>query len=135
MSVMDRLGQVMKSEWNARFRRDDDKPTKEEIAAAAAALKNQTTPPAAARAPARGPTVSDVDGALRVLELSGSPALAEVRARHRELARRYHPKTLSEKSDEAHAAVVVLEALTDALELLEEHLLPLPPGGTPGPAR
>ncbi|MDP2341658.1 MAG: hypothetical protein Q8O67_11930 [Deltaproteobacteria bacterium] len=130
MSVMDRLGQVVKSEWNARFKRDDDKPTKEEIAAAAAALRNQTTPPgparAPARSPARGPTVSDVDGAMRVLELSGTPTLDAVRARHRELARRYHPKTLSDKSDEAHAAVVVLEALTDALELLEEHLLPLP---------
>ena len=30
-------------------------------------------------------------------------------------------------ADEAHAARVVLEALTDALELLEEHHLPLPP--------
>ena len=128
---MDRLGQVMKSEWNSRFRRDDDKSTKDTGKGAGQQQKNQPTPPsgAAQRAPARGPTVSDVDGALRVLELQGSPGLDEVRARHRELARRYHPKTLSEKSDEAHAAVVVLEALTDALELLEEHLLPLPSTG------
>lgn len=123
MSVMDRLGQVVKSEWNARFRRDDDKPGKADLDAAA----HPSTAPGPARPPGRGPTVSDVDGALRVLELGGSPTLQEVRVRHRDLARRYHPKTLSEKPDEAHAAHVVLEALTDALELLEEHLLPLPP--------
>lgn len=130
MSVMDRLGQVVKSEWNARFRRDGDKASKHEIEAEAAALKRKA--PLHARPP-RGPTVSDVDGALRVLELPANSAtlgLDEVRARARELSRRYHPKTLSDKADEAHAARVVLEALTDALELLEEHLLPLPPEPT-----
>ena len=75
--------------------------------------------------PRRAPAVVDVDGALRVLELVGSPSLAEVRGQYRALAHRYHPKTRSSVADEAHAARVVLDALTDALELLEEHHLPV----------
>lgn len=128
MSVLDRVGKMVRSEWNARrphfgqakdereARRDD----------------RQTSPPSAA--PLRKPAVVDVDGALRVLELPALATLDEVRAQYALLARRYHPKTLSTSSDEAHAARVVLEALTDALELLEQHLLPLPPeAGPPGP--
>jgi len=135
MSVIDRLGQVVKSEWNARFSRDPEmggKPGKEDKEEVEAALKAATTTAATAKPP-RAAAVSDVDGALRVLELAGSPSLDEVRARYRELARRYHPKTQSEKADDQNAAHVVLEALTDALEVLEDHLLPLPPSPSPKP--
>ena len=128
MSVIDRLGQVVKSEWNARFKQDGkdaDKANKEAAEAVDAALKNSTSTPLPK--PPRAASVSDVEGALRVLELSSVTTLNDVRARYRELARRYHPKTQSDKADEQNAAHVVLEALTDALELLEEHLLPLPP--------
>ena len=125
MSVLDRVGKLVRSEWNARRphlggSRADGKGTAKNDPRDARA--------AAASAPLRRPAVVDFDGALRVLELTGQPTLDEVRARYAELARRYHPKTLSEKADEAHAARVVLEALTDALELLEVHLLPLPTG-------
>ncbi len=136
MSVIDRLGQVVKSEWNALRRpgdkRDDEvggRPGKEDEAEVEAALKNSSSSSASGplAKPPRAAAVSDVDGALRVLELQGSPTLDEVRARYRELARRYHPKTRSDKADEQNAAHIVLEALTDALEVLEDHLLPLPP--------
>jgi hypothetical protein len=78
------------------------------------------------------PAATDVQGALRVLELSGTPSLAEVRARYALLVRRYHPRTLDDSADDAHAARVVVDALTEALELLEEHLLPLPTDDAPG---
>lgn len=133
MSVIDRLGQVVKSEWNALRRpgdkRDDEvggKPGKEDEAEVEAALKKSSSSAPLAKPP-RAAAVSDVDGALRVLEMQGSPTLDEVRARYRELARRYHPKTRSDKADDQNAAHIVLEALTDALEVLEDHLLPLPP--------
>ena len=107
VSVLDRVGRVVKAEWTHRFRRG---------AAAASAPAPGAT--------ARQPVVVDVAGALRVLELAGTPSLADVRARYRELAVRYHPKTQSPIATEADAARVVLDALTDALEVLEEHLLP-----------
>ncbi|OGQ26751.1 MAG: hypothetical protein A2138_23440 [Deltaproteobacteria bacterium RBG_16_71_12] len=119
MSVLDRVGKVVRAEWNARRPRfgrqrgaDREHPARE---------------PSTTTAPPRRPAVADVDGALRVLELPAGATLDEVRAQHARLARRYHPKTLAVSADEAHAARVVLEALTDALELLEEHHLPLPP--------
>lgn len=122
MSVLDRFGQVVKSEWNSMFRKDSD-----DVADAAAAEVEATLAAPTPRTPAARPAVTDVDGALRVLELTGSPALDEVRARYRELAQRYHPKTVGGRPDEVAAAHVVMESLTEALELLEEHLLPLPP--------
>lgn len=122
MSVLDRFGQVVKSEWNSMFRKDSDN-----VADAAAAEVEATLAAPTPRTAAARPAVTDVDGALRVLELTGSPALDEVRARYRELAQRYHPKTVGGRPDEVAAAHVVMESLTEALELLEEHLLPLPP--------
>lgn len=131
MSVLDRVGKLVRSEWNAR--RPHLGGSRADGKGAAPSDPGDARAPSAG-APPRRPAVVDVDGALRVLELSGLPTLDEVRARHAELARRYHPKTLSEKADEAHAARVVLEALTDALELLEVHLLPLPAGPAPAEA-
>lgn len=124
MSVLDRFGQVVKSEWNSMFRKDGDDVADAAAAEVEAAL---ATPKPAATTVAKAPAVTDVDGALRVLELSGSPSLDEVRARYRQLALRYHPKTVGARPDEVAAAHVVMESLTEALELLEEHLLPLPP--------
>ncbi len=117
MSVLERVGKMVRSEWNARRpRAKGDGPEHAHQGA-----------PSASAPSARKPAVVDVDGALRVLELHPGATLDAVRAQHLALARRYYPKTLSTSADEAHAARVVLEALTDALELLEEHLLPLPP--------
>jgi len=130
MSVLDRFGQVVKSEWNSRFRKDGDD---DEAAAAAEAELAATAgaQPASSSTrmapPPRAAVVTDVDGAMRILELQGHPGLDEVRARYRELSRRYHPKTCSDRPDDVAAAHVVLESLTEALELLEEHLLPLSP--------
>jgi hypothetical protein len=120
VSVIDRLSAVVKSEWGHRFRR---KP--KDDAAEPDTTTTTTTAATTAGAAPKKRAVIDVQGALRVLDLTGTPTLADVRARYAELARRYHPKTQSPRDDEAHAARVVLEALTDALEILEEHLLPL----------
>ena len=131
MSVLDRVGKMVRSEWNARRPRfggaRGGEPDQRSTAADARAA---TTSP-----PLRKPAVVDADGALRVLELSAMPTLDLVRAQYTALARRYYPKTLATSSDEAHAARVVLEALTDALELLEEHLLPLTPEVPPDQGR
>ncbi len=114
----DRLGRVVKAEWNARF---GDLPDDElaqqfdEVEAAPAHTK-----------PPRAPAVSDTDGALRVLELQTVPTLDVARAQYRMLAHRYHPRTRSQSPDQVHAAQTVLDALTDAIEVLEEHLLPIP---------
>lgn len=123
MSVLDRVGKMVRSEWNARRHRFGAGPDHAEPAAPSTSAPTQ-----------RKPAVVDVDGALRVLELPPGATLDEVRAQHGLLARRYYPKTLSTSADEADAARVVLEALTDALELLEEHLLPLPPDPAPSAA-
>jgi hypothetical protein len=119
MSVFDRVGRVVRAEWSHLRRKKPDE--------AAPVPDDDQKPVSRGQAPAPRPRVNDVDGALRVLELSGTPTLDEVRARYHAMSRRYFPKTQSPRADEAHAARVVLEALTDALELLEEHLLPVPP--------
>lgn len=116
--MFERFGRVVKAEIGHLVRRSPSD---------AGAPSTSTRPSVSATTPrgARQAAVVDVEGALRVLELSGSPALADVRAQYRMLARRYHPKTRSPAADEAHSARVVLDALTDALELLEAHLLPV----------
>ena len=118
MTVFERLGRVVKAELSHLVRRS----------AVEADPAEQGARPSVAVAVRRAPAVVDVEGALRVLELSGArgrPTLAQVRAQYRALARRYHPKTQSPVADEARSARVVVDALTDALELLEAHLLPV----------
>jgi hypothetical protein len=129
MGVFDRIGKVVRAELGHRFRRspgdagdgDHGAAPRKNGRAAVDARTNDAPPPKRA--------VVDVEGALRVLELTSqsgaSPPLADVRAQYQRLARRYWPKTQSGDADEAHAAKVVVDALTDALELLEEQLLPL----------
>jgi hypothetical protein len=116
MGFMDRLGKVVRAELTAITRPADRRPP-------------SSAPPTTTGVPQEGraPLVTDVDGALRVLELMQEPTLDLVRARAHELARHYHPKTTSTDPEEARAARLVLRAITEAQELLEEHLLPLPP--------
>ena len=124
MGFLDRLGKVVRAEISAVVRPETRAPGA------------PTTPPraAAATTPPRAPLVTDVDGALRVLELPPEATLVEVRKRARELSRHFHPKTRSADAEEVRAARMVLEALTEAQELLEEHLLPVaavPPSTPP----
>jgi hypothetical protein len=118
MSVFERFKGVVKAELGHLRRRAPQ-------SAVADGAQDGPRPATPAKVPRRSRAVVDVEGALRVLELSGTPALADVRARYRALARNYHPKTQSAIADEADAARVVVDALTDALELLEEHHLPV----------
>ena len=120
MGLFDRISSVVKAEWHSRFGEHDDE-----------GAKGRHAPRGSRAAPtpgARRRSITDTDSAYRVLELVPSATLDEVRAAYREMARRYHPRTYSKVPDQAHAAETLLEALTDALEVLEEHLLPLPSG-------
>lgn len=136
MSLFDRLGHVVKAEWSSRFGEGDDDnenagPDDESLREAEEASKGRrpgptgqkVSPKSAARAHT---AVTDVMSAWRMLELEPGATLDEVRAHYRGLAKRYHPRTLSKVPDQAYAAQTVLDALTEALEVLEAHLLPLP---------
>lgn len=123
MSLFDRLGTVVKAEWHARFSDEnaaEPDHSEPEVVAAKAWDGEPRSGPQTVRMPAL-----DVSAALRTLELPTDATLDDVRASYRRLARRYHPQTLSSSADQAHAAETVLRSLTAALELLEEHLLPL----------
>lgn len=119
MGFLDRIGKVVRAEISAVVRPDPSRRTTPPTAAAPGA---STTPPAP-----RAPLVTDIDGALRVLELGSEPTLDEVRRRARQLARHFHPKTASTDPEETRAARLVVEAIAEAQELLEEHLLPVAP--------
>ena len=135
MPLFDRLKDVVRSEISS-LRSPEAREAKEAKRAAKEAEKELAQDAKEARdtnkgkntvdatMPRRPPAVVDVAGALRVLELTGTPTLDDVRRQYRALAHRYHPKTRSNVAEEVNAARVVLDALTDALELLEEHLLP-----------
>ena len=124
MSLIDRLGDVVRSEWNSRFTEDDPRDD-----AAPDGASSTRGPRAAAKrpSPSRARKVPDVATARRVLEVDADATLDEVRAAYRKLAHRYHPRSIG-MGDKAYAAQSLLEALTDALEILEAHLLPLPDG-------
>lgn len=128
-SLFDRVGKVVKAEWNSRFSEDDDDVTlsKEEQETVDAALRDTR---AASRAQAaktsRRQGVSEPQQALRVLELPDDATLDEVRAQYFALAKRYHPRTVNGTPDQAYAAQTVVDTLTDALEILETHMLPVP---------
>jgi hypothetical protein len=130
MSVFDRIGKVVRAEIAARFG-SEHAPSKGGQGSPPGTDQGQ---PTTSQAPSvRAPMITDVDGALRALEFNAIPTLEEVRARYRELARRYHPKTRSPNVDEARSAHLLQETLTEALELLEEHLLPMPPAPPSSP--
>jgi hypothetical protein len=133
MSLIDRLGGVVKAEWNARFGEDDEDfhdDAADEGDEKATRKSGGSRPARRARsaASAQRVAVSDLESAWRLLELNKGATLDEVRAAYRRLARHYHPRTLSKVADQAYAAQTLLDALTDAVELLEAHLLPLPAG-------
>lgn len=132
MSLIDRLGGVVKAEWNARFGEDDDEFHDDADDAEAkdtkGAPKAGRSRRARASTPAQRVSVSDLESAWRLLEIDKGATLDEVRSAYRRLARHYHPRTLSKVADQAYAAQTLLDALTDAVELLEAHLLPLPDG-------
>jgi hypothetical protein len=115
-NILSRFTNVVKAEWSHRT--TSDKPDR------AGATTEARTPSSTQQAAKH----TDVESAWRVLELAPGATLDEVRAAHRALSLRYYPKTRGVLPDQANAAHTLLEALTDALFVLEEHLLPLPPG-------
>lgn len=116
MGLYERLKGVVKSEWNARV-----------PPGSMGALWEGEEPAEGTDAALRARRgVRDVQSAYRVLEIAPSASLADVRAAYRSMATRYHPRSHSATADQAHAAQSLLIALTEALEVLEEHLLPLP---------
>ena len=125
MSLWERLSRVARAEVNHRIGRRGKTAGDFEDASPSGnhgngAVQHRTTT-------SKSRAVTDVVGALRILELQGSPlpTLDVIRARYFELAQRMHPKTRSRNPDEAHAAHAVQEALVDALEILEEKQVPL----------
>ncbi len=148
-TFLDRVGQVVKSEWTARFGEDgeplpevneeDFEVSETDGSSGAVDAKGGRRVTSPADLPlARGTMkkrrgVSEADQAYRLLELSPGATLDVVRDRYFELAQRYHPRTIGDSADKAYAAQTVLETLTDALEILETHLLPVveskPEGG------
>lgn len=69
----------------------------------------------------------DVAGARKLLGLSDGATLADVREAYRALARRHHP--LARRDGMDSEAARTLDRLLEALELLEEHLVPLAGAG------
>jgi DnaJ-domain-containing protein 1 len=118
MGLFDRISHVMRAEWNARFAEGDPPPIPvprvDDVAAASHIGQ---------RAARRG--ITDVGSAYRILEVAPTATLDEVRAAYFHQAQRYHPRTHSPVADQAYAAQTVLDALTEALEVVEAHLLPV----------
>ena len=125
-TFIDRVGKVVRSEWNSRFHDDDDDVTAEHTGDDADSVSGSSSRRRTPAASTRTSSITDLGGARRVLELSQDATLEEVRASYFRLSKRYHPRTTSGISDQAHAAQTLLVALTDALEMLEEQLLVLP---------
>jgi DnaJ-class molecular chaperone len=71
------------------------------------------------------PAIRTPEQAYERLELSASASLDEVRARYREVAQLWHPRA-QQDGEAADRARKHLDGYLDALEVLEEHLLPLP---------
>lgn len=118
MGLFDRLGDVVKAEWGARFPQENKN--------ASGATKRPQSAPNEPGPPRRRRAVADPDAAYRILEVPRGASLEEVREAYLQMSRRYHPRSHSRVPDQAHAAQTLLYALTDALEVLEEHLVPLP---------
>ena len=71
------------------------------------------------------PAIKTPEQAYERLELNVNASLDEVRARYREVARVWHPRA-QQDGEPADRARKHLDGYLDALEVLEEHLLPLP---------
>lgn len=71
------------------------------------------------------PAIRSAEQAYERLELGEHSSLDEVRARYREVAKLWHPRA-HQDGEAGERARKHLEGYLDALEVLEEHLLPLP---------
>lgn len=120
-NLFDRLGDVVKSEWNSRFGEEDPSAPAPDRRERYDASTTQPPSSSAAWTHAR----PSVKSAYKMLELDESAALDEVRAAYFDLAKHYHPKTHADSHEQALTAQKLLDALTEALEVLEEHLLPV----------
>ncbi len=114
-NLFERASKVAKAEWSALVRRRTDDASAE-------------LPDRVDHVPVRLHAALDISGALAVLALPPrpEPTLDEVRARYRSLAQKHQPKTQSAAPEEASSAHALMQTLTEALEVLEAHLLPLP---------
>lgn len=71
------------------------------------------------------PAIRSPEQAYERLELRDNSSLDEVRARYREVAMLWHPRA-HQDGEQAERARRHLDGYLEALEVLEEHLLPLP---------
>lgn len=116
MSLLDKLGQVAdlaKSEYQRHFGEEDR------------AGIDGALVPAVAQNEVLAPAVKTPEQAYERLELPVDASLDEVRARYQEVVRAWHPRA-QQGGAEAERAHQELAGYLDALEMLEEHLLPLP---------
>lgn len=72
----------------------------------------------------------DVAGAYAALGVAEGCTLADVREAYRALARYHHP--IATRDGDDSDAQKALDCCLEALELLEEHMLPLSPTSSPG---
>jgi hypothetical protein len=130
MGLLDRFSDVVRAEANAAkdavasvFRRDD-KTDSSSIDTMGEQRSGQTHTERAVRS-AQSPTIKpgDVPAAMRMLELTGSSTLTldEVRTQYKRLAEAAYARAHG-NGTEQHASLSW--ALTEALEVLEDHLLP-----------
>jgi hypothetical protein len=126
--LFERLGNVIKSEWNARFTGDPAFEDGQEKQRGNRDTTSAVIPPSQSPFPRKRTGRMDVSSAWRILELSPGSDLAMVRDQYQRMSQRYHPRTLNTNPDQAYTAQQVLDGLTEAVEILEEELLPLPPG-------
>jgi hypothetical protein len=124
----DRFKGVVRSEWNSVFSDDgadafsDDEALREAQDAAEYGVHGPSTGGSGAPASLDRPSVQS---AFRLLDLLPSAGLEEVRAAYFELARHYQPLVSSGNAERASNARTVIFALTEAYEVLCEHLVPL----------
>ncbi len=121
-NLLGRLGNLLRSEISA-LGADDDEVDLDEAGGDEPADKVRVT----ARAGASGFSRRvDAAAAYKMLELPDGALLDEVRAQYRVMVRRYHPKSVDGSDEQRVTAQSVLDGLTQALEVLETHLLPTP---------
>ena len=127
-TLFDRMGQVVKSEWNHHFGDEDGRDVvvdAVDVDADATGTRRSREGAVAVKPQQRRRGITEKAQAYRILELPPGATLDKVRAAYFKLATHYHPRTLSKVSDQAYAAQTLLMTLTDALEILETELLPL----------
>jgi len=120
--LFDRLGNVIKSEWNARF--SDDPIATSDVSAFSDQETTNAVVPSQAYSSGKRVGRMDIGSAWRVLELAPGTDIKIVRTQYHQLSRKYHPRTLSDNPDHAYTAQTVIDGLTDAVEILEEELMP-----------